>query len=82
MAGKSFQDRELASQVRSLALTEIKKALQGKDKKFKKEILLRLSTSILPRLNEVTGKDGEKLFPTPILANVPTNDSTSQDTKS
>ena len=72
MAGKSFQDRELASEVRSLALTQIKRALENsKDEEFKKAILLRLSTTILPRLNEVSGPDGK---PIPIL-NVHENDS-------
>lgn len=56
--GKSFQDRELAAEVRTLTLNEIKKALQGEDLDFKKAVLLRLSGSILPRLNEVTGVDG------------------------
>ena len=61
MAGKSFQDRELASEVRSLTLNEIKKVLKGKDKKFKKELILRMSTSILPRLNELTGPEGNPI---------------------
>ena len=56
--GKSFNDRELAGEVRTLTLNEIKKALKGKDEDFKKQIILRLSGSILPRLNEVTGENG------------------------
>ena len=56
--GKSFNDRELAGEVRTLTLNEIKKALTGNDEDFKKQIILRLSGSILPRLNEVTGENG------------------------
>ena len=61
--GKSFQDRQLAAEVRTLTLQEIKKALLGDDEEYKKAVVLKLSTSILPRLNEVTGADGKDLFP-------------------
>ena len=64
--GKSFNDRVLAGEVRTLTLNAIKKYLVGDDEDFKKQLLLRLSGSILPRLNEITGADGEAL-PTPIL---------------
>lgn len=57
--GKSFNDRELAGEVRTLTLKEIKKALMNSDDdEFKKQLLLRLAGSILPRLNEVTGENG------------------------
>lgn len=57
--GKSFNDRELAGEVRTLALQEIKKVLSGKNnEKFKQELILKLAGSILPRLNEVTGEGG------------------------
>ena len=76
MAGKSHQDRELASQVRSMVLTEIKdifsykmhKPLTDEDHvifKLKEQLLLRMSTSILPRLNELSGPDGGEI-PLPI----------------
>lgn len=65
--GKSFQDRKLAADVRNLALKNIQTALKG-DKKsrdavakwpdYKKQMLLRLASTLLPRLNEVTGDDG------------------------
>ena len=48
--GKSFNDRELAAEVRTLTLEEIKKSLQGDDIEFKKAVILRLAGSILPRL--------------------------------
>ena len=62
MAGKTFQDRELAASVRILALNEIEKVLkQKKMDDFKKAVLLRLAGTVLPRLNEVSGADGEPL---------------------
>ena len=57
--GKSFNDRELAAEVRTLALNEIKKALTSSDDaEFKKAVILRLAGSLLPRLNEHSGPDG------------------------
>jgi len=69
--GKSFQDRELAGQVRRLALQEIKEILEDKemkDQKFRKAVVLKLTGQILPRLNEVSGLDGEPLYlPTEVM---------------
>ena len=80
MAGKSHQDRELASQVRSLCLNEIKDIFEYKQPEgitsenaevvkqmyeMKKQLILRMSTSILPRLNELSGPDGGEI-PIPI----------------
>lgn len=74
MAGKSFQDRELASQVRTLALNKIKVILERptvemseKDKELHDAILVRMSTTLLPRLNEHSGPDGGDI-PLPIYA--------------
>lgn len=69
--GKSYNDRLLAAAVRTKALQDIQKVLDGKSEvekwgQFKKQILLNLSKSILPRLNEHTGRDGEDL-PVPIM---------------
>ena len=67
MSGKTHQDRELAAAVRSLALEEIKMILEGthddykEDPSFKKAILLKMSSSILPRLQEHSGAGGEPL---------------------
>lgn len=33
---------------------------------FKKEMVIKMSPRLLPQLQEVTGKDGEELFPSPI----------------
>ena len=56
--GKLFNDRELAAEVRTLTLNEVKKALQGEDIAFKQAVILRLAGSVLPRLNEITGEGG------------------------
>ena len=66
--GKSFNDRELAARVRTLALNEIEAVLkqQGLDD-FKKAVILRLAGTVLPRLNEHSGPDGGEL-PIPILS--------------
>ncbi len=80
MAGKTHQDRELASQVRSLCLNEIKDIFEYKQPEgitsenaevvkqmyeMKKQLILKMSTSILPRLNELSGPDGGEI-PLPI----------------
>ncbi len=64
--GKSFQDRELASRVRTKALEDIKLILDGDEaveqwSDLKKQMLLKMSTTILPRLNEHTGEGGEAI---------------------
>jgi hypothetical protein len=41
-------------------------------------VLLKLTPTLLPRLNEHTGEDGKDLFPIPILSNVPTDLSNNQ----
>ena len=65
--GVSFQDREKASKLRnkvmdclSLVLSNEPEDLERVEKwsKLKTDLVTRMSTSILPRLNEVTGQDG------------------------
>jgi hypothetical protein len=68
--GKSFQDRVLAAEVRRDALKSIQTVLKN-DKKsreavsdwseYKKQIVLKLAGTVLPRLNEHTGGDGEPI---------------------
>ena len=61
VGGKSFQDRQLAADVRKLVLSEIKEIIEDKkykDKIFRKAVILKLTGQILPRLNELTGDDG------------------------
>jgi hypothetical protein len=60
--GKSKNDRLLASRVRTKALEEIEKILdQDGLTEMKKQILLKLASSVLPRLNEHAGNDGEPI---------------------
>ncbi len=63
--GKSLQDRKLASKVRTLTLQKCEKALNNEegDPKLYQAVLLKLAGTVLPRLNEVSGPDGEKLIP-------------------
>ena len=61
--GKSFQDRELAAKVRTKALNDIYAVLDGDESvakwgDYKKQIVLKLAGTVLPRLNEHTGADG------------------------
>ncbi len=58
--GKSFNDMQLAGQVRNLALNHLQKILSDDyaDKDYQKQMLLKLANTILPRLNEHTGADG------------------------
>jgi len=57
--GKTKNDRELAARVRSLTLRQIEDALKSdEDEEFRKQLLLKLASGILPRLTEVTGADG------------------------
>ena len=59
--GKSFQDRDLAAKVRTLTMQECLKALNKKKGKLYEAVLLKLAGTVLPRLNEHTGADGEPL---------------------
>jgi len=68
--GKSFQDRELAGDVRTKALLAIRDVIDNDEaahaswSEYKKNLLMKLATNLLPRLTEITGADGE---PLPIL---------------
>lgn len=66
--GKSLNDRKLAAKVRTLALNEIEKILSQPVVKMKqddydlyKSILIKLAGTVLPKLNEHSGPDGEPL---------------------
>lgn len=56
--GTTFNDLQLAGNVRSLGLKMIKEVLEGNDEEYKKALLLKISSSLLPKLNEHTGVDG------------------------
>lgn len=58
-----MQDRELAARVRKLALEEVEKALKNKkNKRLFEAVLLRVAATVLPRLNEHTGEDGDPIM--------------------
>jgi len=64
--GKPFYDRKLAGDVRTKALEDVLLILDNdpstKDwSDLKKQMLLKLSSNLLPRLQEVSGTDGEPL---------------------
>jgi hypothetical protein len=57
--GHTYNDKQLAAEVRKLALIEVRDILlQEGLTEMKKQILLKLSSSILPRLNEHSGEGG------------------------
>lgn len=62
--GASFNDRKLAGEVREMGLKHLKRVLAPnfKDKEFQKAVILKISSSLLPRLNEITGQDGNPLI--------------------
>lgn len=70
LGGKTFYDREQAGKLRTKALEDIQLVLDDSEEavakvenfsKFKKDMLMKLSTNILPRLNEHTGDSGEPI---------------------
>ena len=89
--GKTMNDRELASDVRSLCLNEIKAVFEynptssktsleqdARMAEMKKQLILKMSTSILPRLNELSGPDGGEI-PLPIYGGLSKYNSNSKD---
>ena len=78
MAGQVFNDREKSAKVRTTVLDCIQLVLD-EDKEvnnwsqYKKDLVRRMSTSILPRLN--AGRDdNERLVPEPILGGITQNE--------
>lgn len=76
--GKSMQDRELAARVRTLALEEIERILKNKtkEKALYKAVIIKLAGTVLPRLNEHSGPDGD---PIPLLYALHNHDSDKED---
>ena len=65
----SVQDRNLSKEVRRLTLQKIKTILErpvvemnDKDKDLHDAILIKLAGTVLPRLNEHTGEDGDVIM--------------------
>lgn len=66
--GKSLQDRQLAAEVRNLTLTKIKALfimprvdMGAHEAELHDRILEKLAGSVLPRLNEHSGPEGEPI---------------------
>ena len=64
--GKCFYDRERAGELRTLLLEDCIKVVTNDPEvaewdEFKKALILKMSTNLLPRLQEVSGADGEAL---------------------
>ena len=76
--GKTLQDRNLAAEVRRLSLSAIKKVLEGKDSQFRKAVILKLAGTVLPRLTEVSGPDGDPISIGVVM--LPTKNASSLDT--
>ena len=72
IGGKSFQDREKAAKVRHKLLDDIYDVLDSDDEEaqeriskwspMKMKLVDKMANNVLPRLNEVTGADGEPLI--------------------
>lgn len=82
MAGKFFDERVKAGNVRNKALDDILEVLQETENskkfgEFKKQVLLKLATNLLPRLNVVAG-EGES--PLQVLVKFINGDENNRDT--
>lgn len=58
MAGANLANRKLSDQLRWKLLKEANDIMDGDDKLAKKELLMKMANTILPRLNEHTGEGG------------------------
>lgn len=61
--GKTLNDRKLAADVRTIGLRQIKFFLESLDDNdiFKRQLLLKLAPTLLPRINEHSGNDGQPI---------------------
>lgn len=67
--GKTLNDRMLAADVRTLTLKKIKPILEAtydpkkeKDElRFQRELILKLASTVLPRINEHSGNNGDPI---------------------
>ena len=64
MAGIALNDRKLGANVRNLSLRLIEKYLKDEtpeNDKFRKDLLLKLATNVLPRITQLEGEDGRPI---------------------
>ena len=78
--GQPQYRRELAGEVRDLALKEIKAILLDKEAKvytenFRAQVILKLASNVLPRVNEHSGPDGEPINAQVVILPPKTNES-------
>lgn len=62
--GKSYNDRVKSAKVREIVLDTILKVYSGKEDTLTAkqwELTLKMATTVLPRLNEHTGEDGDAI---------------------
>lgn len=65
-----INDKKLAAEVRSLALAEIKAILEQDGlTEMKKQVILKLASTVLPRLNEHSGEGGGEIMLKTIIIN-------------
>jgi len=61
MAGTTLPERKLGAEVRNLTLKKIKVILEGEDNEFQRAVILKLASTVLPRIQEITGEDGSPI---------------------
>ena len=64
MAGVTKNDRILAGEVRKLSLKLIAKYLNDESEendKFRKDLILKLATNVLPRITQLEGEEGSPI---------------------
>lgn len=64
MAAPTKNDRILAQDVRKLSLNLIAKYLKDESEandKFRKDLILKLATNVLPRITQLEGEDGKPI---------------------
>lgn len=59
MSAPSLNSRNLAEKVRAKLLKKCNDILDGNDEDAKKELLMKMCTTLLPRLAELTGEGGK-----------------------
>ena len=63
MAGPIKPDMDLGRQVTRLTLKQIRKILLEEGMgKFKESVILKLASTVLPRINEHSGEDGKAII--------------------
>ena len=59
--GKTLNDRQLAADLRTMAMSECMRHLKAKKGKMYEMVLSKLAGQILPRIQEISGDSGSQL---------------------